>query len=405
MARFLRGMGLACGGAMSLGAPSKPRAHARPLATFLRALAPLVAGLLSCGEPGASGRSDVSVDDDGRVSTRLTPQLVNATVKRTTLRLIHIETAHERFVTTPEHPFATRDAGWVRAGDLKAGDLLISGRHGPIAVSSVRSEVLAQPVWVFNLTVDRTHAYLVGSDQVLVHNVRCNGPLHQFDDRRLEEELRSLIEELERRRAEGPPSRRRIPMIRARIDQLETELNRRNQLAGDAAARAADEARRARDDEARRARDEVRRARDRLARHERQRRGAADDEARARYDEARARYDEARAPDDEARARYDEARARYDEARAREAEARRAREAQAQQDHIRRTEVILRVVELRLALASNLREQQALRAGQSAPGRGQKRKRETPADPGPSSGAPGVAQQLAELQRQREANR
>jgi hypothetical protein len=87
--------------------------------TFLRALAPLVAGLLSCSEPVANGdHSDVSGRDDGRVSTRFTAQLVNATVKRTTLELIHLETAHERFVTTPEHPFATRDAGWVRAGDL-----------------------------------------------------------------------------------------------------------------------------------------------------------------------------------------------------------------------------------------------------------------------------------------------
>jgi intein/homing endonuclease len=103
----------------------------------------------------------------------LVPWRVEGTVRRQTHILVHIETEYDKIITTPEHPFAVASAGYLAAKDLSPGDLLVSGKGGTLPVSSVRIEFQTQPVEVFNLSVEGPHAYVVGADEILVHNVNC----------------------------------------------------------------------------------------------------------------------------------------------------------------------------------------------------------------------------------------
>ena len=82
--------------------------------------------------------------------------------------------------TTDEHPFWVRDAGWVNARDLAAGDELVGAAGQPLLVASARSEPHPEGIPVFNFKVAGTHSYFVASagspaPPLLVHNANC-GP-------------------------------------------------------------------------------------------------------------------------------------------------------------------------------------------------------------------------------------
>jgi hypothetical protein len=78
----------------------------------------------------------------------------------------------ERIRVTEEHPFwEAEQRAWVRAGDLRAGSpvaMLRGSEIVPSTVGSVRAEELAEPVAVYNLTVDGEENYFAAG--VLVHN-------------------------------------------------------------------------------------------------------------------------------------------------------------------------------------------------------------------------------------------
>ena len=90
----------------------------------------------------------------------------------------YLTVAGEILVTTPEHPFMTKEAGWLPAGNLWVGAhvLTADGKYG--AVTSVQFS--AQHQLMHNLTVDQAHTYFVGHLKWLVHNacrrVNSNGP-------------------------------------------------------------------------------------------------------------------------------------------------------------------------------------------------------------------------------------
>jgi Pretoxin HINT domain len=132
----------------------------------LAVLLPLFCPLACSSKPAALERS-------ASFLSALSPRRVTGTVRLRAPVLVHIVTDTDRLITTPEHPFATLHGGWVPAGKLAPGDVLLRARAGEGRVVAVHREELVQPVPVFNLTVATTHAYLVGSDEVLVHNVRC----------------------------------------------------------------------------------------------------------------------------------------------------------------------------------------------------------------------------------------
>jgi hypothetical protein len=72
---------------------------------------------------------------------------------------------YESIRVTPEHPFWIGHA-WRAAARLDVGDAL--GVDGATHVVSAHSELA--PADVFNIEVDGTHTYFVGSGEVLVHN-------------------------------------------------------------------------------------------------------------------------------------------------------------------------------------------------------------------------------------------
>jgi hypothetical protein len=82
--------------------------------------------------------------------------------------------AKRKLTTTVSHPFwsQTRKA-WVKAGDLRAGELLKTSAGTYVQVSAVRS--YTDEKRTYDLTIDDLHTYyvLAGSTPLLVHN--CGG--------------------------------------------------------------------------------------------------------------------------------------------------------------------------------------------------------------------------------------
>lgn len=108
--------------------------------------------------------------------SRLLPARVLQTTRRVTNRLVSITTAEGTVVTTPEHLFARFGGDWTPASQLAAGDKLVSetAPEGSTIEEIATREVGATDV--YNLTVARSHSYLVGSSRLLVHNVDCRPP-------------------------------------------------------------------------------------------------------------------------------------------------------------------------------------------------------------------------------------
>jgi hypothetical protein len=85
--------------------------------------------------------------------------------------IIHLVIDGELIETTPEHPFFTRDEGWVAAGELDTGDAVMTAALDFGFVESVTA--LDEPQTMYNLTVDDAHTFFVGTGDWLVHN-ECN---------------------------------------------------------------------------------------------------------------------------------------------------------------------------------------------------------------------------------------
>ncbi|RYG68728.1 hypothetical protein EON77_15265 [bacterium] len=97
---------------------------------------------------------------------------VVSTSERVVTRLLHVHTAKSDVDTTPEHPFFVADRGFVRAGDLKAGDVLVAQDQTATTVLETATRDVATPVSVFNMRVEGSATYYAGG--LLVHNGTCN---------------------------------------------------------------------------------------------------------------------------------------------------------------------------------------------------------------------------------------
>jgi hypothetical protein len=73
----------------------------------------------------------------------------------------------ETIVTTAGHPFWTPGQGWIRAGDLAPGDLVLAA-SGPARLEAIERRA-GRPVW--NLRLDHCSTFLVGRLGLLVHDV------------------------------------------------------------------------------------------------------------------------------------------------------------------------------------------------------------------------------------------
>ena len=101
-------------------------------------------------------------------------EVLNVWIKETD-EILHVSTSDgETIDTTTNHPFYVEEKGWVAAGDLKIGDILVTAVGNKVEVTDLELEKLAEPIFVYNLEVEDFHTYFVGEYGILVHN-NCLG--------------------------------------------------------------------------------------------------------------------------------------------------------------------------------------------------------------------------------------
>ncbi len=96
----------------------------------------------------------------------LSYQPVVRTTSRRAPAMVKLTVDDEQLVTTAGHGFWVNGVGWTRARDLEPGSLL----HTTGGAKSVSATDPSETAWVFNLVVDDTHTYFVGSGRYLVHD-------------------------------------------------------------------------------------------------------------------------------------------------------------------------------------------------------------------------------------------
>jgi RHS repeat-associated protein len=121
---------------------------------------------------GYKAISELEVGDMVLAYNQATNEVVEETITAVHVHtdpvIIHLVIDGELIETTPEHPFFTRDEGWVAAENLDEGDAVMTAALDFGSVESVT--VLDQPQTMYNLTVDDAHTFFVGTGDWLVHN-------------------------------------------------------------------------------------------------------------------------------------------------------------------------------------------------------------------------------------------
>lgn len=88
--------------------------------------------------------------------------------KRNTNRVLDIQVGDVTITCTPEHPFWIPGQGWLPAGKLKSGYLLLSKDKNTVYIDSIESRECS--VAVYNIEVEQLHTYFVSQLWILVHN-------------------------------------------------------------------------------------------------------------------------------------------------------------------------------------------------------------------------------------------
>ena len=78
----------------------------------------------------------------------------------------------ETVMVTSEHPFYLSDRKWVKASNIKVGDLLVDMNNEEVAV--VKIEQMEADRTVYNIQVRKNENYFVSRSKVLVHNKNIN---------------------------------------------------------------------------------------------------------------------------------------------------------------------------------------------------------------------------------------
>jgi len=79
----------------------------------------------------------------------------------------------ETIDSTTNHPYFVVGYGYVDAGNLIKGDVVLLANGEEAKVEKVEIEFLTEPVTVYNFEVKDWHCYFVGEAGVLVHNGSC----------------------------------------------------------------------------------------------------------------------------------------------------------------------------------------------------------------------------------------
>jgi hypothetical protein len=90
------------------------------------------------------------------------------TFEREVSQVLAVQVGDESITCTAEHPFWVTGKGWVKAGQLAVGDLLMTQNHEVVLVEAIESQT--GRVKVYNFEVEDLHTYFVSSVKILVHN-------------------------------------------------------------------------------------------------------------------------------------------------------------------------------------------------------------------------------------------
>lgn len=93
---------------------------------------------------------------------------VEDTFQREAEETYHITVKDTTFITTQEHPFWVDGLGWVVAGDLKVGDILIDNEGVEYPIKDI--EIVKEKRTVYNFTVTGYHNYFVTELSIWTHN-------------------------------------------------------------------------------------------------------------------------------------------------------------------------------------------------------------------------------------------
>ncbi len=94
---------------------------------------------------------------------------VTTTIINNVNEIMKIVVGNTIIETTPYHTFYVNKE-WMKADNIKKGDILISIDNKEYEVESVEKEKLDDQKTVYNFTVDENHNYYVSEMNILVHN-------------------------------------------------------------------------------------------------------------------------------------------------------------------------------------------------------------------------------------------
>ena len=98
------------------------------------------------------------------------PKPVTNTFGRVAPSYRELTTEFETYQLTDEHPLWVQGKGWTEARDITDDDVVVSLR-GDVRVNS--NKAVAEPVQVYNFSVNETPNYFVGDAGLWVHNTTC----------------------------------------------------------------------------------------------------------------------------------------------------------------------------------------------------------------------------------------
>ena len=131
------------------------------------------AGTLISTENGLIPIEDIKIGDYVYTINELTNtkelKPVSNTIISKTDTMYKITVDDDIIYASPKHPFYVVDKGYIRAYDLKIGDLLLSNSIS-YEITDIEIIKYDEPIEVYNLTIDDNHNFLITDNEYLVHN-------------------------------------------------------------------------------------------------------------------------------------------------------------------------------------------------------------------------------------------